>query len=166
MTQLKATRMNDVIAKHMNNRNVQIGNICAQFAHLELLLAQAIWSALNLTEKAGLSLTGRLDIEVRAKLAVELCEEQGKPDQVVKELKKVQKELQASKIIERRNRAIHGHRFRDPDDPAAEFVVVHRGKDAGLRIKRTDAELAQIGKDIAGLHKPLLAAMTAAKMTY
>lgn len=158
--------MNGIIQNHMTNRNVQIGNICSQFAHLELLLAQAIWSALNLTEKAGLSLTGRLDIEARAKLAVELCEEQGKPDQVVKELKKVRKELQASKIIERRNQAIHGHRYPDPEDPAAEFVVVHRGKNAGIKIKRTDAELAQIGKDIAALHKPLIAAMTSAQMIY
>jgi hypothetical protein len=158
--------MNDLIQIHMNNRNVQIGNICSQFTHLELLLAQAIWSALGLTEKSGLSVTGRLDIEARAKLAVELCEEQGKPIHVVNELKKVRKELQTSNIIERRNRAIHGHRFADPNDPAAEFVVVHRGKNAGVKIRRTDAELAQVGKDIAALHRSLQKAMTAAKMTY
>jgi len=158
--------MKDEIQRHITNRNVQIGNICSQFAHLELLLAQAIWSALKLTEKAGLSVTGRLDVEMRAKLAVELCEEQSKPNQVVVELKRVRRELQASNIIERRNRAIHGHRFADPNDPAAEFVVVHRGKDAGTKIKRTDTELAQLGKDIAELHQPLMAAMVAAKMTY
>lgn len=158
--------MYDLIQIHMTNRNVQIGNICSQFTHLEMLLAQAIWSALDLTEKAGLSVTGRLDIEARAKLAVELCEEQGKPIHVVNELKKVRKKLQASNIIERRNRAIHGHRFADPNDPAAEFVVVHRGRDAGVKIKRTDTELAQIGKDIATLHKSLLEAMEAANMTY
>ncbi|WP_150120879.1 MULTISPECIES: hypothetical protein [unclassified Sulfitobacter] len=152
--------------KHMTNRNVQIGNICAQFAHLELLLAHAIWSALNLTEKVGLKVTGRLDIEMRAKLAVELCQELGKPGPVVDELKKVRRELQASHIIERRNSAIHGHRFPDPDEPGAEIVVVHRGKDAGIKIRRTDAQLAQLGKDIASLHKPLLAAMAAANMTY
>lgn len=158
--------MEDEIQIHVTNRNVQIGNICSQFAHLELLLAQAIWSALKLTESVGLKVTGRLDIELRAKLAVELCEELGKPSQVVAELKRVRGELQASNIIERRNRAIHGHRFPDPDDPAAEYVVVHRGKYAGTKVKRTDAELAQLGKDIAELHKPLMAAMVAAKMTY
>jgi len=150
----------------MTNRNVQIGNICSQFAHLELLLAQAIWSALGLTEETGLSLTGSLNIEDRAKLATELCCKQGKPDKVVEELKKVRKELKASRIIERRNRAIHGHRFPDPNDPASEFVVLHRGKDAGIKKKRSDTELAQIGKDIAALHKPLFAAMTDAGMTY
>jgi len=158
--------MNDPVQKHMTNRNVQIGNICSQFAHLELLLAQAIWSALGLTEEAGLSVTGSLNIEARARLAVELCEKQGKPKQVVEELRRVRKELQASKVIERRNHAIHGHRFPNPDDPASEFVVVHRGKDAGVKIKRTDAELAQVGKDIAALHTPLFAAMADAGMTY
>ncbi|MCF4098614.1 hypothetical protein [Maritalea mediterranea] len=158
--------MNTTIQTHMNNRNVQIGNICIQFTHLELLLAQAIWSALDLTEKAGLSVTGRLDIEARAKLAVEICEERGKPDSVINELKNVRKELQASRIIERRNQAVHGHRFSDPDNPAAELVVVHRGKNAGAKIKRADNELAQLGKDIAALHKPLMEAMTTAKMTY
>ena len=158
--------MNDIIKKRMINRNAQIGNICCQFSHLELLLAQVIWSALNLTEKAGLSITGSLDVEMRAKLAVELCVEQGKPDQVIQELKKIQKELQSSKIIERRNRAVHGHRFADPDDSGSELVIVHRGKDAGIKLKRTDAELAQIGHDIAALHTPLMLAMTAATMTY
>jgi hypothetical protein len=162
----KVIKMNDIIRKHMTNRNVQIGNICSQFSFLELLLAQAIWSALNLTEKAGLSVTGRLDVEVRAKLAVELCEEQGKSKQVVIELKKVQKALQTSKIIERRNRAIHGHRSADPEDPAAQFVVVHRGKNAGIKLKQTDSDLAQIGEDIAALHKPLFAAMISANMAY
>lgn len=158
--------MNDPVQKHMANRNIQIGNICSQFAHLELLLAQAIWSALGLTEEVGLSVTGSLNIEARVKLAVELCEKQGKPKQVVEELRRVRTELQSSKIIERRNRAIHGHRFPNPDDPASEFVVVHRGKDAGLKIKRTDTELAQIGEDIASLHKPLFTAMTDVGMTY
>ncbi len=157
--------MNGPVYQHMTNRNVQIGNICSQFAHLELLLAQAIWSALGLNEEVGLAVTGRLDIEARANLAVELCEKLGKPLNVVEELKRVRRELQASKIIERRNRAIHGHRFSNPDDPASEFVTVHRGKDAGMKIKRTDAELAQIGKDIASLHKPLFTAMTKAGMT-
>ncbi|WP_339854159.1 hypothetical protein [Roseovarius nubinhibens] len=158
--------MYNPVQNHMRNRNVQIGNICSQFAHLELLLAQAIWSALGLTEEAGLSVTGSLNVEARARLAVELCEKQGKPKQVVDELRRVRKELQASKVIERRNRAIHGHRFPNPDDPASEFVVVHRGKDAGVKLKRTDAELAQIGKDIADLHQPLFAVMADVGMTY
>ena len=134
--------MNDLVQKHMINRNIQIGNICSQFAHLELLLAQAIWAALDLDEKVGLSVTGGLSIEARARLAAKLCAKQGKSDKVTKELETVRRELQASKIIEQRNRAIHGHRFPDPNDPAAEMVVIHRGKDAGRKIKRTDAELA------------------------
>ena len=144
--------MYNPVQNHMRNRNVQIGNICSQFAHLELLLAQAIWSALGLTEEAGLSVTGSLNVEARARLAVELCEKQGKPKQVVDELRRV--------------RTIQGHRFPNPDDPASEFVVVHRGKDAGVKLKRTDAELAQIGKDIADLHQPLFAVMADVGMTY
>lgn len=27
---------------------------------------------------------------------------------------------------------MHGYRFTNPDDPASEFVMVHRGKDAGI----------------------------------
>ena len=81
--------MYNPVQNHMRNRNVQIGNICSQFAHLELLLAQAIWSALGLTEEAGLSVTGSLNVEARARLAVELCEKQGKPKQVVDELRRV-----------------------------------------------------------------------------
>lgn len=158
--------MVDTAQRHMTNRNVQIGNICSQFAHLELLLAQAIWSVLKLKEETGLVVTGSLGIEARSKMAVELCKKLGAPDEVVSELKNVRKNLQALKIVERRNHAIHGHRFPDPDDPAAEFVIIHRGKNAGIKIKRADGELAKIGTDIADLHKPLYKAMVAAGMTY
>lgn len=103
-----------------------------------------------------MTITGNLGIETRVRMAVVLSEKIGPSEEVTMVLKNVQKELQKSKIIEGRNRAIHGHRFADPDDPAAELIVMHRGKDAGRKIKRTDNELFQIGKDIADLHKPLL----------
>ena len=157
---------NDPSQIHVTNRNVQIGNICSQFAHLELLLAQAVWAALDVDEETGLVITGSLNIEARVKMAIGLCEKRGKSPEVIAQLKHVQKALQSEKIIERRNKAIHGNRFPCPDDPAAEMVTIHRGKDAGKKIKRPDSELSQLGQEIAGLHKPLLAAMQSAGMTY
>jgi len=157
--------MNDLVQKHMTDRNVQIGNICVQWAHLELLLAQAIWAARELDEKSGSVETANLNIKERAQAALAECKKQSKPDNICDALQRICKSFKMGDIIDRRNQAIHGHRFSDPDDPAAEIVVMHRGEIAGKRVKRRDAELAQLGRDISDLHKPLMEALTSNGMT-
>ena len=141
---------------HMSNRNAQIGNICSQWAHLEYLLASAIWGLLGLEKGVGLIVTGGLNIESRVGTAVALAEALGQPDELIEALKRVRKELQSSKIIQRRNLTIHGNRFLHPDREDAELVEIHRGKSAGKPKTRADSELSELGKEIAGLHRPLM----------
>jgi len=78
----------------------------------------------------------------------------------------VKKELNSGKIIQRRNHAIHGNRWLIPNDPASELIIVHRGKNAGKPIKRSDNELAQLGKDIAKIHKQLFKTLKSANLLH
>lgn len=151
---------------HMTNRNIQIGDICSQWAHLEYILANAIWALLGLDKATGLIVTGGLNIENRVGTAVALAEKMGQPTAVTDALKHVRKELQASKIIQRRNLAVHGHRFPHPEREDAELVEIHRGKDAGQAITRADSELRELGKDIANLHKTLMSVLQDHELLY
>ena len=51
---------------------VQIGNIAAQWSHLEYKLAQTIWILLGLEEGTGKIVTGGLDMLPRINMAINL----------------------------------------------------------------------------------------------
>lgn len=142
----------------LNDRNTQIGNICFQWAHLEFLLALTIWALLRLDSVTGRIVTGGLDIRPRVKMAIDLAESLRAPAELIDALKSVRKKVE-SDLNDRRNRAIHGHRFIDPDDPSLELVVTHRGKNAGKFLGQSNKDLADLGRDIAAAHKELHAVL-------
>ncbi len=142
----------------LNDRNVQIGNICWQWAHLEYLIALAAWSLLRIDNDTGRLITGGMNILPRVNLALNLARHLKAPQQAQKALKETRKALQKG-LDERRNRVVHGHRFLDRADPQAEFVEMHRGKNAGVKVRQTNKDLAQLGRDIADTARALHQAM-------
>lgn len=142
----------------LSDRNLQIGNICWQWAHLEYLIALAIWSLLRIDNDTGRLITGGMNILPRINLALNLAKHLNAPTQAQRALKEVRTTLQKG-LDERRNRAIHGHRSLDSSDPQAEFVEMHRGKGAGTKVRQTNKDLAQLGGDIADTARALQKAM-------
>lgn len=143
----------------LSDRNLQIGNICFQWAHLEYLLALAIWSILRIDDETGKILTGGTDIKARCAIALNLAKHLEAPEAAVNALAQAQKSI--DKLNDKRNRAVHGHRLFDPARPDTEYFEVHRGSSRGVKVPQTNADLAQLGKDIATTHKALLSALLA-----
>ena len=143
----------------IQDRNTQVGNICVQWAHLEYLLALAIWSLLRLDQETGKIVTGGLDIRPRLNMAINLAKHLKAPEPAKKALLCTRRALDGG-LDERRNKAIHGHRLLDPDDIQSELVEVHRGKGDRKRHKVTNADLAELGvaiaKVAADLHEAML----------
>ena len=142
----------------LTDRNVQIGNICYQWAHLEHLLFLSITSVLRLDNDTGKLITSGLDILPRVNLALKLAKHLRAPPQAIKGLEATRSTLQNG-LLDRRNRAIHGHRLMDPGDPFSELVETNRGKGANVRRPQTNADLAALGKDIANAARALHHAM-------
>ncbi len=143
----------------LSDRNLQIGNICFQWAHLEFLVALALWSLLRIDQETGKILTGSLDLLPRVNMALKLAKHLKAPGLAIKALKEVRTALQGG-LIERRNTAIHGLRSLDPNDPAGEFFEVHRGKSSGVKQPVNNAALRALGSEIVDVHKAFYAAMT------
>ena len=139
----------------LNDRNVQIGNICFQWAYLEYLIALTIWSLLHIDPDTGKIVTGGLDIRPRLNMAINLARELQAPKGAIDALLLTREALDKG-LDQRRNTAVHGHRIAHPNDPAAELVEVHRGKGARKRRPQTNADLTQLGKDIKQLADDLL----------
>lgn len=137
-----------------NDRNLQIGNICIQWSHLEYLVALAIWSMLRIDEKTGRILTGGLDIIPRLGMAHQLSVHLNAPQLARRTLTETRKILQSG-LLEQRNLVIHGHRLKAHGEPSIETFEVHRGPKSGQKQPLTNAEIAQIGRDIAIVHKAL-----------
>jgi hypothetical protein len=105
-----------------------IGQICLHWSYLELLLATTIWNILKLDEDTGKIVTGGLDIEGRANMALNLAKHRKAPADVIAVLKCAQSQIKD--IIGERNLAIHGvYELRPTGEVLAE---VHRGKFRGI----------------------------------
>lgn len=140
-------------------RNMHIGNVCHQWAHLELSIAVVIWQLLGVDEETGRLLTGGLDIQPRVNKAIALAEHLNAPPQLKKALRQTRTALQDG-LDERRNQAVHGARFTDHSSPLdSQLFVMHRGKNAGKPIPVSNADLEKLGRDIFAAHKPLMEAM-------
>ena len=137
---------------------VQIGNIAAQWSHLEYKLAQTIWILLGLEEGTGKIVTGGLDMLPRINMAINLSRHLKAPRCLTELLVKIRKELQES-LQEERNRAIHGVQFHGPGGELQ--VEVHRGKGDRTRQSLPEATLNQTGKRLHELGTELTAAVLA-----
>lgn len=137
-----------------NDRNLQIGNICIQWSHLEFLAAIAIWSMLRIDEKTGKIITGGLDLLPRLKMAHQLAVHLNAPMQARNSFKAAKQAVQ-HRLLDRRNLVIHGHRLSEKGNPWVETFEVHRGKNSGTKQPLSNSDIAQIGKDIAAVHKAL-----------
>jgi hypothetical protein len=135
-----------------------VGNICTQWAYLELLLARCIWYFLNLDKDVGIVITGKFDLPMRIQIAIEIGEAVDLDKNLVKTSKSVKLKFESKKIRERRNTAVHGIYASSPNDNII-TVEMHRGKSAGIA-KTTDARsLMEIGNDIREIGQELIAAM-------
>jgi len=128
----------------LRDRNTQIGNICWQWAHLEYLIALAIWAMLRIDHETGKVVTGGLDIKPRVNMAINLGHHLRAPKEAIQALIDVRTALDDD-LITKRNRAVHGHRLLDPDDPTADLVEVHRGKGDRKRSPQTNQDLRALG---------------------
>lgn len=142
----------------LSDRNLQIGNICFQWAHLEYLVALSLWSLLRIDHDTGKIVTGGLDLLPRVNMALKLAQHLKAPGLAIKALKEVRTALQDG-LLEKRNTAIHGLRSFDTSDPSGEFFEVHRGKSAGLKQPVNNLSLQALGVQIADVHKAFHAAM-------
>jgi hypothetical protein len=149
-----------VEAAYHKNRNLTIGSICFQWSHLEYLLSQTIWSLLRIDEDTGKILTGGLDIQPRVNMAIALARHLNAPRGLVTALVEVRTALNKD-LVYRRNRAIHGHRRPDPNEPASELVEVHRGKGDRTRHPQTNDDLVKIVDDTNDLFNVLYDALRA-----
>lgn len=141
-----------------NDRNVQVGNICVQWAHLEYLLMLAIGALMRVDEHTAKLLAGGLPIRARAKMAWELAVHLEAPAEAATALKAAYDRV-ANKLDDRRNRAVHGHRLAIPGRSDAETFELYRGKGIGKRVIQTDADLAKLGADIGATASELHSAM-------
>lgn len=152
------TKLSPVAAVLLNDRNLQIGNICFQWAHLESLLSLAIWSLLRVDNETDAILTGGTSIRPRVDLAVKLSIHLQAPKLATSTLKEVQTRLQKG-LEDRRNRAVHGRRQLDANNPSIDHVEMLRGSKKGLH-PQSNADLAKLGNDIADaaslLHQAML----------
>ncbi|MCF6292731.1 MAG: hypothetical protein L3J04_04980 [Robiginitomaculum sp.] len=147
-----AKNVNDIL---LNDRNLQIGNICFQWAHLEYLMMLTIGSLLRIDEDTAKIVSAGRDIQARINLSLALANHLNAPKDAVDAIKELRTKLQKEKILDRRNMAIHGHRVLDSNDARGELVEVHFGKGKHQKISQTNETLATLGKGIASSHKKL-----------
>ena len=131
---------------------VHIGNIAAQWSHLEYMLAQTIWILLGHDAETGKIVTGGLDMLPRINMAINLARHLNAPKPLTECLEKIRKELQAN-LIETRNSAIHGVQFNGPNGELE--VEMHRGKGNRKRNPLPEKTLNQTGKRLYELTNEL-----------
>jgi hypothetical protein len=144
---------------HQTNRNVQIGNVCVQWASLEYRLAVAIWIMVGVDMEIGKVLTASLDMKQRATMAFTLAHQTNAPIPFKNALKSVLTALREG-LIDRRNQAVHGIHF-TIDRPDAIGVEMHRGKGGRQQRIQEDKELSQLGRDINRAANEFAAALPA-----
>ncbi|MEL7687147.1 hypothetical protein AAG596_06145 [Citromicrobium bathyomarinum] len=137
----------------LNDRQLQIGNICHQWAAIEYHIALCIWSLLGIDYETGVILTGGLTMRPRVNMAVKLAVHLNAPKEAIDALTEIRKTLDGG-LEDARNSAVHAVRFKDASNPASELVEMHRGRKKG-RHPRTNAELRQLGTDIHAAGKTL-----------
>lgn len=145
--------------KLLNDRNLQIGNICFQLSHLEFLLMLTVRSLVRVDEATGKILCAGRNIQSRLNLAIALSKHLNAPHEAFEALNTLRDKLQKNKLLERRNKAIHGHRLLDPEDPSNELVEVSSGKGKNQKVPQSNDDLAKLGKEIADAHKQFHASM-------
>ncbi len=146
--------------KLRNDRNTQIGSICHQWAHLEWILAIVIWRLLRVDDVTGRIITGGLDILPRTNMAIALAEYLKAPAVIRRALRDTRTTLQEG-LNERRNQAIHGLRFTNPDDQInSELFVMYRGRNAGAPRPISNKDLKQLWQDVIATQLSLLEAAT------
>lgn len=146
------------LASPITRSLIQIGNIAAQWSHLEYKLAQTIWILLGLDEGTGKIVTGGLDMLPRVNMAINLSRHLKAPRSLIDLLVKVRKELQ-DKLQEERNRAIHGVHFHGSQGEL--LVEVHRGKGDRTRKPLPESDLNETGNRLHELGTELTAAVLA-----
>src|SRR5208337_1483648 len=133
----------------LRDRLVQIGNICRQWAQIELHVARAIWCMLGVDHESGVILTGGLNMSSRVTIAIKLAKHLNTPSIAIDALKATQKVLD-NHLEERRNQAVHGIVFLHPNDPSIEIFEMHRGKRKG-RQHLSNKDLDKLSKELAEL---------------
>ena len=143
----------------LSDRNLQIGNICFQWSHLEFLLAHTIQHLLKVDSGTNDILTGGLDILPRCSMALALAHHLDAPKALINAIKAVRNDLQDGKKLQsRRNKAIHGQRTLNPLNPTEEIIKISRGKGKGVSIQ-SNADLNALGREIADTHKAFYAVL-------
>lgn len=130
------------------NTNVQIGNICVQWASLEYVVSNAIWIMLRLDSEVGKIVTGNLDIKQRVSMVFALAHQTNAPIPFKNACKALRSELFDPKdLLHRRNLAVHGAHFTIPDNEKIQ-IEVHRGKGGKGPREIPVSELADLGREI------------------
>ena len=138
----------DPLAAHYGaERLALVGNICHQWANIEYQIACAIWSLLGVDEATGIILTGGLLMRPRVNMATKLAKHLSAPQKVIAALTEVHSALEV--LEEKRNKAVHGVRFANLNDPASEYFEMHRGK-KGRHLETNDS-LRELAQDLANL---------------
>lgn len=125
-----------------------IGNVCVQFANLELILAATIFSLLNIDRHRGAIVTGGMDMKARFAVALALLEEMRSPGSMRRRLKAIQAEFRTKNLGERRNQAVHGaHKFENDKYT----LTMLRYPKAQREQEITPDQLAQLGSELQSL---------------
>jgi len=131
------------------DRLAQVGNICRQWANIELHIALAIWCMMGIDSESGAILTGGLNMSSRVVVAIKLAKHLDAPSIAIEVLKATQKALD-NDLEERRNQAIHGVTFLHPNEPSTEIFEMHRGKRKGRQLL-TNKDLNKLSNELAAL---------------
>lgn len=137
---------------HVQNRLIQTGNICVQWANLEYHLAVTIWVMAGVESEVGKILTGGMDMKTRASAAVAISHQMNAPRYLKMALAHVLKQLRDGGLIDRRNQAVHGVHMTS-ELPNAAKVELHRGKGGRQPRLQMDAELADLNQRLSSLCK-------------
>lgn len=140
---------NDDVDKHL----LQVGLICAQWAHLEYLLELTVWWLLGLldTPKDARLITGTMPIDALARKARDLAHRKIPKRSDRNMLRDVAVDVNA--VEHERNLAVHGVRSLWPDETITASVPrgPYRNKPERLSLIRLRTANAQIASTIAKL---------------
>jgi hypothetical protein len=130
------------------NTNVQIGNICIQWASLEYVVSNAIWVVLRVDAEVGKIVTGNLDMKQRANMIFALAHQTNAPRPFKDACMALKKALfDPGDLLHRRNLAVHGiHFFHHSNDTVQ--IEVHRGKGGRGPREIAVSDLQKLGNDI------------------
>lgn len=131
---------------------VNIGMICKHWADIEYTLSLTIWHLLKLDPETGKIVTGGLDMQPRANMALNLARHTKQPPPFIKALVDAREAIQGG-LDMRRNRAIHGVMFLS--DGFTYETEVHRGRGGRQRQPLPASELNSLCDDLLKLYTKL-----------